>query len=185
MGETAGLGIVLGVLAFLVGGALWYQAFGMANSFMAGLIAGGGVFGYFYWLDQKQLKDLLNPAEQVWPVPFQIAWGVILDVLKRSGVQTGVSGTSNWHVTQEDDSRGLIEARLSFQQMLGAGANARAFMREIALSIKLEPDGDKTKVKLNYQIQSESGTGMVRQLISKNQKDFQVHAIAQKEFGAN
>lgn len=180
MGAKSGLGIVLGVLAFLVAGALWYQIFGMDLSFWAGLAAGGGTYWYLHKQDMEDLKKLLNPEEQVWPVRYPVAWGCISDVLKRSGVQTGVSGTSIWTIVQEDDARGFIQAKLIFSQVLGVGQNARTFPREIHLTIQLTSEGETTRVKMEYQMLSPSGAGMVRELIAKNQYDFRAYMEANR-----
>lgn len=180
MGAQSGLGILLAVVAFFVVGALWYQFFGMDLSFWAGLAAAWFTFKYFNNKDMAELKTLLNPEEQVWPVRYPVAWGCISDVLKRSGVQTGVSGTSIWTIVQEDDSRGFIQAKLIFSQILGVGQTAKTFPREIHLTIQLTAEGESTRVKMEYQMLSPSGAGMVRELIAKNQNDFKAYMEANR-----
>lgn len=180
MGSTTALGVVLAVVVFLIVGAVWNYIFGMALSLLVALAAAGFTFKYFYDKDQKELKKLLDPEEQVWPVPFPVAWGCIADVLKRSGVETGVSGRSNWRIVEEDDSRGYIHAKLTFQQALGAGQNTRLFAREIDLVAQLTAGESTTRVKLTYDIFSPSGAGMVRDLIAKNQNDFKAYVEVNK-----
>jgi len=175
MGAMTALGAVLAVVAFLLAGSIWYYIFGMSLSFWVALAAAGFTFKYFYDKDMESLKKLLDPPEQVWPVSYPVAWGCIIDVLKRSGVETGVSGRSSWHIVQEDDTRGYIEAKLTFQQMLGVGQNAKNFGREIGLVVQLTAQENTTRVKLQYQIFSPSGAGMVRNLIEKNQNDFKAY----------
>jgi hypothetical protein len=175
VGAKSGLGIVVGVLAFLVAGALWYEFFGMDLSFWVALAAGYFTFRHFNTQDMNDLKRLLNPPEEVWPVRYPVAWGCIMDVLKKSGVETGVSGRSMWNVVNEDDSRGVIQAKLVFNQMLGVGQSARTFPREIHLSIQLTAEGESTKVKCDYEMLSPSGAGMVRELIAKNQYDLRAY----------
>lgn len=175
MGSMTALGIFLAVVVFLLAGSIWNAIFGMSLSLWVALAAGGFTFKYFYDKDMESLKKLLEPEEQVWPVPYPIAWGCIIDVLKRSGVETGVSGRSSWRIVQEDDSRGYIEAKLTFQQMLGVGQNSKAFGREIGLVAQLTAQENTTKVKLQYQIFSPAGAGMVRNLIEKNQNDFRAY----------
>lgn len=92
------LGAALALLAFLLTGAVWYQLFGMDLSFWVALAAGGFTFKYFYDLDQKDLKKLIDPPDEVWQVSYPVAWGCVSDVLKRSGVETGTSGRSVWTI---------------------------------------------------------------------------------------
>jgi hypothetical protein len=80
-----------------------------------------------------------------------------------------------WNVVNEDDSRGVIQAKLVFNQMLGVGQSARTFPREIHLSIQLTAEGESTKVKCDYEMLSPSGAGMVRELIAKNQYDLRAY----------
>lgn len=172
MGPMTALGAVLAVVAFLLAGSFWNYIFGMSLSLWVALAAGGFTFKYFYDKDMLSLRNLLEPQEQVWPVPYPVAWGCIIDVLRRSGVETGVSGRSAWRIVQEDDTRGYIEAKLTFQQMLGVGQNSKIFAREIGLVAQLTAEETTTRVKLKYEIFSPSGAGMVRDLIQKNQNDF-------------
>ena len=172
MGPTVVVGVALSVLAFLIAGALWYQIFGMALSFWVGLAAGGFTFKYFWDKDKAELQRILNPPDEVWTVPLPIAWGCICDVLRRSGVETGTSGRSAWTIMQEDESRGIIQAKLVFSQALGVGQNMKTVPREIYLTALLTAEAEATKVHFEYQILSPDGAGMVRELITKNQSDF-------------
>jgi len=174
------LGALLAILAFLLAGSIWYALFGMDLSFWVGLAAGGFTFKYFYDMDQKDLKKLLDPPDEVWPVSYPIAWGCISDVLKRSGVETGTSGRSIWTIVQEDDSRGLIQAKLVFNEMQGIGQSSKIVPREIHLTIQLAAEGAATRAKFEYQILSPMGAGMVRKLIAKNQEDLKNYVEANK-----
>lgn len=180
MGAMTALGIPIAILVFLVAGAVWYQLFGMGLSFWAGLAAGGFTFKFFYDLDKKDLARILDPPEEVWPVTYPIAWGCITDVLKGSGVDTGVSGRSVWNIVQEDDSRGFIQAKLAFNQMLGVGQTKQIVPREIHLNIKLTAEGTSTRVKCSYEVLSPMGAGMVKELVRKAQSDFRTYMEVNK-----
>jgi len=180
VGPTTALGALLAVLAFLLSGAIWYQLFGMDLSFWVALAAGGFTFKYFYDIDKKSLKQLLDPPDEVWQVSYPIAWGCISDVLKRSGVETGTSGRSNWTIVQEDDSRGLIQAKLVFNEMQGIGQSSKIVPREIHLTVQLIAEGTATRAKFEYQIMSPMGAGMVRKLIAKNQEDLRAYVEVNK-----
>ncbi len=180
MGPMTALGAALAVIAFLAAGTIWYMIFGMGLSFWVALAAGGFTFKYFYDLDQKSLTSLIDPPEQVWQVSYPIAWGCICDVLRRSGIDTGTSGRSVWTIVQEDDSRGLIQAKLAFSEMQGVGQRSQIVPREIHLNVQLTAAESATKVKFQYQILSPMGAGMVRKLIAKNQEDFRAHVEVNK-----
>jgi len=175
MGAMTAIGIPVAILVFLIAGAVWYQLFGMALSFWVGLAAGGFTFKYFYDLDKKDLANTLNPPEEVWPVPYPVAWGSICDVLRGSGVDTGASGRSIWNIVHEDDSRGSIQAKLSFNQMLGVGRTKEVMAREIHLNVQLTAEGAATRVKCVYEVFSPMGAGMVKALVRKAQEDFKKH----------
>lgn len=175
MGPTVLIGIAAAIFAFLVVGTIWSNLIEQSMSGMVAITAAGFVFKYFWDKDKKELAALLNPPDQVWPVPYPIAWGCIIDVLKRSGVETGVSGRSVWQVMQEDDSRGFIQAKLVFNQLLGAGEHKSTVTREIHLVVQLAAEETTTRLHFEYQMLSPSGAGVARELIKKNQDDFRTY----------
>jgi len=134
-----------------------------------GSIAAWFVYKHFEKKDDEDLKQLCNPSEETWPVRLPIAFGCIVDVLKSSGIAIGASGAHKWKPDKEDQERGIIEARLDFQEMLGAGPSARTFSRSIILIVELTPEGDSTKVKMKYDVFSPNGAGTVRQIIERTQ----------------
>ena len=180
MGAMTALGIPIAIVVFLIVGAVWYYFLGMDLSFWAALAAGGFTFKYFYDRDKKDLADVLNPPEEVWPVTYPVAWGSVLDVLRGSGVDTGASGRSIWNIVHEDDALGSIQAKLSFNQMLGVGRTKEVVPREIHLHVQLAAEGAATRVKCVYQIFSPMGAGMVRSLVNKAQEDFKKHMEVNK-----
>ena len=175
MGPTILIGIAAAIFAFLVVGTIWSNLIEQSMSGIVAMAAAGFVFKYFWDKDKKELAALLNPPDQVWPVSYPIAWGCIIDVLKRSGVETGMSGRSIWQVIQEDDSRGFIQAKLVFNQLLGAGEHKTTVPREIYLVVQLAAEQASTRLHFEYQMLSPSGAGVVRELIKKNQDDFRTY----------
>jgi hypothetical protein len=179
MGPNGALAWVLAILAFLVVG-------GVTSLFLPGLsFIMAGAAGFFTWKhfndkDKTELATLLDPPEETWPVSLPIAWGCICDVLNGTGVETGVSGRAKWRIEKEDEARGFIQAKLTFNQSLGAGVNTKIVSREIHLTAQLTPVGDQTKVKCNYEIFSPMGTGIVRELVKKAQIEFRCYVEANK-----
>lgn len=62
MGAKSGLGIVLGVLAFLVGGAFWYQIFDMGLSFWVVPAAGYFHFQVFQHTGHGRPEEAPEPS---------------------------------------------------------------------------------------------------------------------------
>lgn len=180
MGPNGGLAWVLGILAFLVAGGVT-SLFAPGLSFILACAAGFFTWKHFNDKDKAELAALLNPPEEVWPVSVPIAWGCISDVLNGTGVETGVSGRAYWKIVREDEVRRFIQAKLTFTQSLGAGANTKIVSREIDLIAQLEPEGDNTRVKCTYEIFSPMGTGIVRELIKKAQFEFRNYVEANKD----
>lgn len=139
----------------------------------AGLIA-ACVAAYFArkYFDDKykaELNVLLNPPSELWMVPMPTAWSCIKDVLMTAHMQTGVSGTSNWRIVHEDNTKGIIQAQMTFQQALGSPSQPNIVVRSIMLTAQLYPEGDGTRVESKYEILSPMGTGMVEQMIRTTQ----------------
>ncbi|MBU6454384.1 MAG: hypothetical protein KGS72_21630 [Cyanobacteria bacterium REEB67] len=178
MGPNGALAWVLGILAFLVAGGV-ASLFGPL-SFPVACAAAFFTWKHFNDKDKAELAGLLNPPEETWPVALPVAWGCICDVLRGTGIETGASGRANWQIQKEDEARGFIQAKLTFNQSLGAGANTKVVSREIHLTAQLMPEGDNTKVKCTYEIFSPMGTGMVRELIRKAQIEFRSYVEANK-----
>lgn len=133
-------------------------------------LMGACVAAYFAWkhFDDKykaELAALVNPPSELWPVSMPTAWSCIKDVLSTAHMQTGVSGISNWRIIQEDNTKGIIQAQMSFQQALGSPTQPSIVSRSIMLSAQLYPEGDGTRVELRFEILSPMGTGMVEQMI--------------------
>jgi hypothetical protein len=179
MGPNGALAWVLAVVAFLVAGGVT-SLFGPGLSFPLACAAGFFTWKHFNDKDKAELATLLNPPEEIWPVSLPIAWGCISDVLRGTGVETGVSGRANWRIEKEDEARGFIQAKLAFNQSLGAGVNTKIVSREIHLIAQLSPEGDNTKVKCTYEIFSPMGTGIVRDLVRKAQIEFRCYVEANK-----
>lgn len=139
----------------------------------AGLIA-ACVAAYFAWkyFDDKykaELNALLNPPSELWPVSMPTAWSCMKDVLMTAHMLTGVSGRSNWRIVSEDNTKGVIQAQMDFQQALGSPSQSKIVNRLIVLSAQLYPEGDGTRVEIRYEILSPMGTGMVEEMIRKTQ----------------
>lgn len=147
----------------------------------AGLI-GACVAAYFAWkhFDDKYkagLKSLLNPPSELWPLSMPTAWSCVKDVLSTAHMETGVSGISNWRIVNEDNTKGVIQAQLSFQQALGSPTQPNIVARSIMLFALLYPEGDGTRVEIRYEILSPMGTGMVEQMIKTTQASLK-HRVA-------
>jgi len=146
-----------------------------------GTIAAWFVYKYFEKKDDEDLKQLCNPPEETWPVRLPIAFGCVVDVLKSSGIAIGASGAHKWKPDKEDQERGIIEARLDFQEMLGGGASARTFARTIILKVELTPEDSNTRVKMQYEVFSPNGAGTVRELIARTQTSLRNNMEQNKE----
>lgn len=168
-------GYVMAVVAFfVVGGLVGAVAFPL--SLPAACAAAFFTWKYFNDKYKKDLDALLNPPAEVWPISMPAAWTALKDVLSVARVETGISGNSNWHITQEDNTRGIIQAQLKFNQALPNSAQPAIVPRAITMSAQLTPEGDGTRAEIHYEIFSPSGTGMVESVIqvTKSSIDYQV-----------
>lgn len=162
-------GWVLAVVAFVLAGSIWNAVFGMDASFWVASLAGFFTWKYFNDKYKREMQALLNPPAQVWALRMEDAWTCLEDVLATAFVETGVSGISRWRIVSKDNNRGLLQAQMDFKQALGSPADPKIFGRTIILDAQLTPEGEATKVEIQYHIMSPSGTGMVEDCIKKTQ----------------
>lgn len=163
----------------------WFAA---AGAFLAVLFLGSGFLGplfgvlgavgagYYTWkhFDDKyksELNALLNPPAELWALPMPEAWTCLKDVLASAHVESGMNGISNWRIQQEDNTRGIIQAQLNFQQMLGSTTQSVIVPRSVTMNAQLSPEGDGTKVEIHYLIFSPSGTGLVESVVKTTQAE--------------
>lgn len=176
------MGIVAAVVAFLVVGIAYDQLIEHGGtSFFAGLVGAFFAWQYCQKKENEELQKILNPAPEVWPVSLPIAWGSIRDVLDSAMVVTGSGGSSRWRLQKEDDSRGLISAQLSFNQMLGSATSPQMVPRTVVCNVTLTPQGSSTKVDVTYQAISPMGAGVVKRIIDDTQKAFTASMNANRE----
>jgi hypothetical protein len=174
-------GMGAAAVAFIVVAVAWDQLMEHSPmSFVAGAVAAFFAYQHFKKKDDQELEKILHPPAEVWPVPLPIAWGAIKDVLDSSMVVTGQGSPSKWHVTKEDDSRGIITAQLNFNQQLGTATNPKLEPRTIVCDVQFTPEGSTTKVNITYQTVSPSGAGMVKSIIDQTQKGFTASMNANK-----
>lgn len=181
------VGIAAAFVAFFAV-AFFVNAF-IARGFLETCIP-GGIAAYFTWKyfdkkDTAELQKLMNPPEEIWPVPLPVAWGSVKDVLATSGVDTRESGRQNWQLQREDQSRGIIQAQLNFSEGL-AGPHGQKQMapRSIGLTVVLAPDpagSSGTRVKFTYQVFSQLSILSVKKIIDETNKQFPKTMIGNKE----
>jgi hypothetical protein len=117
-----------------------------------------------------QLNALLNPPSELWAMSMPRAWTCIKDVLATAKVESGTSGVSNWRITQEDNTIGVMQAQINFKQALGTASQQTIVSRNVTMHAQLTPEGEGTRVDLHYEIMSPSGTGLVESVIKKTQE---------------
>jgi len=167
------IGIVGGLLAFVVVN-VFVSAFvgqGFLLTFVPGCVAAWFIWKKCTEKEKTEINQSLNPPPETWPVPIPVAWGTVKDVLESSKVHTRHAGTSIWKVLKEDDSRGIIQAQMSFTEQVGGLTNAQTLPRTVEVSIFLKPDGSKTIVETHYQIFSPMNSLRVKEIVDDLQKD--------------
>lgn len=145
----------------------------------------GAIAAFFAWKwctknEEKQLLTLLNPPEETWDVPLPVAWGTIRDVLDTSKVHTGTGGTHGWRVEKEDDSRGIIQAQLSFNEQVGGMTNVQVLPRTVQIQAFLKADGGSTKVETHYAVFSPMNYERVKTIVTETQKELSAAAARNK-----
>ncbi|HIN67468.1 MAG TPA: hypothetical protein EYM95_22735 [Candidatus Obscuribacterales bacterium] len=178
--RLAGLGG--GFLAFFAVN-IFISAFivqGFVETFVPGAIAAWFTWKWCTDKEKAELMKLLNPPEETWQVPLPVAWGTIRDVLDTSKVHTGTGGTSGWRVQKEDDSRGIIQAQLSFSEQVGGITNAQVLPRTVEIQAFLKADGGTTKVETHYQVFSPMNFEKVRMIVTETQKELSAAAERNK-----
>jgi len=139
-------------------------------SFLFAFGAGVYVYKHFEGKHKTELDALQNPPSQVWPMSMPDAWTCMLDVLKTARVESGVSGVSSWTLKQEDNTRGIIQAQINFQQSLGSPTQPQIVSRVVTLNAQLTPEESNTRVDIKYEIFSPQGTGLVESVMKKTQE---------------
>lgn len=173
-------GYIMAVVAFFVVGAV-VGAVVFPLSLPAACVAAFFTWKYFNDKHKKELDALMNPPVEVWPISMPVAWTALKDVLAVAHVESGVSGVSNWHVLQEDTTRGIIQAQIKFQQALGNPAHPTTVQRVLNMSAQLSPEGEGTKAEIHYEIFSPSGTGMVESVIQTTKASIDYQVAVQKQ----
>jgi hypothetical protein len=150
---------------------------GPGLAFVAAVFA--GIYPYKHFEDKYkvELAALQNPPPEVWSLSLPNAWTCMKDTLALAHVESGVSGVSNWHILQEDTTRGSIQAELNFQQSLGSPNQPSIFKRTVQLNAILTPEGDNTRVEIHYSIFSPNGTGLVENVMKVTQAQMK-HQVA-------
>jgi len=177
------VGMGAAVAAFFAA-AMFMGAFvaqGFVETIVPGLFAGYFAFQYFKKKDDEELLQLLNPPAETWAVSLPVAWGCIKDVLDTASIATGVGGATSWRIQKEDDSRGLIQAQLNFQEQVGGPATGVVHPRSITLTAQVTPDTAGTRVEIHYQVFSPMGAGTVKQIIHSTQESIRRSLQAYKE----
>lgn len=177
------IGLVGGFIAF-VAVNVFFGAF-VGSSFLISFVP-GCIAAWFIWkkCTEKEVTEInqsLNPPTETWPVPIPVAWGTVKDVLESSKIHTRHAGTSIWKVLKEDDSRGIIQAQMSFTEQVGGMTNAQTLPRTVEVSIFLKPDGANTIVETHYQIFSPMNSQRVKEIVDDLQKDLLSAANKGKE----
>ncbi|MBS1994592.1 MAG: hypothetical protein JSS83_28965 [Cyanobacteria bacterium SZAS LIN-3] len=181
MGSTGALGLVLAVVGGFLVWVVTTSFLGYGLGFVVGAGAGSFIWKHFSDKDKNELAAILNPPDQVFAAPLPVVWGSILDAFHNSYVETGATGRAMWQVVGEDDTRGIIHAKIAFHQMLGAGASAASHPRSIDAQVILTGEENGTRVKCIYSIFSPMGAGLVRDAIVKVQSAMQESIQANKE----
>ncbi len=167
------IGIGGGFLAFCVVNIL-FSAFvgpGFLITFVPCCVAAWWIWKKCTDKEKTEINQSMNPPAETWPVPLPVAWGTVKDVLESSKVHTRHAGTSIWKVLKEDDSRGIIQAQMSFTEQVGGLTNAQVLPRTVEVSIFLKPDGSKTIVETHYQIFSPMNSQRVKEIVDDIQAD--------------
>jgi len=166
--------LITGMLA--AGGAALLVLFVVTGFFgpLFGFLAAGAT-AYYIWKHfedkyKAQMFALQNPAAEVWSMPMPKAWACLKDVLSTANVQTGVSGVSNWHIQQEDTTKGFIQAQLSFKEHQGSGVQSTTMPRTVTMLANFSPEGSGTRIQITYEIFSPSGTGNVENVLKTTQE---------------
>lgn len=175
-----------------LGGAI--VAFIVVNVFISAFIiqgflettVPGAIAAWFAWKwctdkEKLELEKLVNPPEEIWPVSFPVAWGTVKDVLATSKVHTGTGGTSGWRIEKEDDSRGIIQAQLTFNEQLGGLTAVQVAPRTVEIQAILTAVGGTTKVQTAYRIFSPMNFERVKTIVAETQKELTKAANSNKE----
>jgi hypothetical protein len=173
-------GWILAVAAFILAAALWSGFFGPDMSLPVGAFAGFFTWKYFDDKYKKDLAALLKPPPEVWPLPMPEAWTCLKETLAGAHVQSGASGVTNWRIQQEDTTKGTLQAQINFSQSLGDPNQPKIVSRSVTLNAQLIPEGDNTRVEIEYQIFSPSGTGIVESVMKTTQASLK-HQIATRK----
>ena len=164
------LGIPIGFLAFLFVAYLFSRSFGPGLPFLAGAVAAWRIWWHCHQLDQERFEKILNPPAEIWAVSLPAAWGILKDVFDSSTVNLGRSGLTPWRLEKDDPTRGIMTARLNFDEVIGQERSV--YKRTIVANATLVAAGVKTCVQLKYEVFSPMGTRLIENVIATTNQEF-------------
>lgn len=186
MNKWQTLGIVGGFFAFFIAAIIFNQLIS-SDTFMSLAIGAGAAFATWKFCDKKdssELKALVNPEPEVWPVSLPVAWASVRDVLYTTGVETKESGKQLWKIQREDQSRGIIQAQLDFAEGLAGRMGQKEMVpRSIGLTVTLSPANEDagTTVRFSYNVYSRVSIHTVKNVIKQTNAEFPKVMLANKE----
>ena len=159
-GKAMGIGIVLGIMAGLVAGAMNFGATKDANgAFIPAFIVGIGVFAFCKYQEDKGNKMRDKPGSFVTQLRMEQAFGVVKQVLTESHM-----GERFWSIRSVEPESWRIVATINWQEYIGEQVGQA--VRQVTVTATLSPSGDSaTAVDLDWQVNSPLNRGQVNELI--------------------
>lgn len=176
------IGIVFGTLAFFAAGII-VNALGFPGniSLLSSCAAAYFTWRYYRNHDEAEIQQLLAGRQQLWQLPYPVAYGSIKDAIARVKIALPRGAVSSWSIVKEDDREGIIIALISMQERYSSIGHEFSVPVTVACKFKLEPDGESTKVMWDYEAHCPLATHRMRTAIYLLEQSLK-HIIMQRHF---
>lgn len=158
-----GIGIVLGIIAALIAGAVSNELLHDPNrAFGPAILVGGAVFWFFKNQEDKGNAERDKPTSFVANVGMAEAFGYVKQVLTESHM-----GDTWWQIRSMDPEAGRITAIMSWKEYIGDQVGEAT--RQIVLTAVFMPSGEhnKTVITFSWDVVSSLNRGQVNQVIDQ------------------
>lgn len=157
-----GAGIVLGIIAALIAGAVSNEVMHDPNkAFGPALIAGGLVFWFFKNQEDKGNQERDKPTEFLVNVGMAEAFGFVKQLLTESHM-----GDTWWNIRSIDPEAGKITAVMSWKEYMGDQIGEAS--RQIVLSAAFYPGTEnKTMIVFSWDVVSSMNRSQANQVIDQ------------------
>lgn len=155
-------GIIYGAIAFFLIGPTVFKLLDDANAgFMIAVMVGLAIFWHYSKMEKARQVGIDNPMPIVTKASLPEAFGAVADAIK-----TVKYGPHGWQLQEEQDS-GVIQARMTFQQMLGGPNSPEMADRDLTMKVTIMPiPGSGSIVTIVYPtVHSPKGRALASQLL--------------------